>query len=153
MGAPTSSIFSEIYLQHLENTVLSDIIIKHNVLGYFRYVDDILIIYKEEQTYIHHVLDICNAATPTLSFTIEKEKHSTNFLYITIYKTNSRLSFRIYRKPTTTDNIIPQDSNHPPEHKMSAINYLSNCLISYPLKDTDKKHEYETIRYILHNNK
>jgi hypothetical protein len=59
----------------------------------------------------------------------------------------------MYRKPTT-DHIIPHDSNHPhPEHKISAINYLSNPLLSYPLKDTDKKQEYETIKCILHNNK
>ena len=88
MGAPTSSVFSEIYLQYLENTALSDILIQHNVLGYFRYVDDILIIYKEDHTDIHHVLNLFNNASPTLSFTIEKENNnSINFLDITIYKT------------------------------------------------------------------
>jgi hypothetical protein len=50
MGAPTSSVLSEIYLQHLENTEIYNLLIKHNIEGYFRYVDDILIIYNENRT-------------------------------------------------------------------------------------------------------
>ena len=151
MGAPTSSVFSEIYLQNLENTVLYDILIKHKVIGYFRYVDDIIIIHKEEQTYIHCVSNLFKTATPSLSFNTKKEKeNSIIFLDIAIYKTNN-LSCQTYRKLTATDHIIPQDSNHPPEHKMSAINYLTNRIISYPLNETDKNQEYETIKYILHN--
>ena len=154
MGTPTSSIFSEIYLQYLENTTLSDILIRHTVLGYFRYVNDILIIYKEHHTDIHHVFNPFNNATPTLSFTMVTENNnSIDFLDITIYKTNN-LVFCIYRKPTATDHIIPHDSNHPPpEHKLSAINYLSCRLITYPLHDIDKQQEYKTIKCILYNNK
>ena len=74
MGAPTSSIFSEIYLQYLENTILYDILIKHIIIGYFRYVDEILTVYNEEHTDIHRVLHLFNTAALTLSFTIEKEK-------------------------------------------------------------------------------
>jgi hypothetical protein len=47
MGAPTSSIFSEFYLQHLESTNIYDILTNHDIEGYFRYVDDILIVYNE----------------------------------------------------------------------------------------------------------
>jgi hypothetical protein len=43
MGAPTSSLFSEIYLQHLETTLIVDILLQYHIVGYFRYVDDILI--------------------------------------------------------------------------------------------------------------
>jgi len=56
MGAPTSSIFSEIYLQDLENAEITEVLSKHKVEGYFRYVD-ILIMYKEDQTNIHNMLD------------------------------------------------------------------------------------------------
>ena len=35
MGAPTSSIFSELYLQHLENTKIYDILMNHNIEVYF----------------------------------------------------------------------------------------------------------------------
>jgi hypothetical protein len=50
MGAPTSSIFSEIYLQFLENTIIYNIIVEHKIIGCFHYMDDILIVYKDSNT-------------------------------------------------------------------------------------------------------
>jgi hypothetical protein len=44
MGAPTSSILSEFYLQHLKNSKIYDILLNFNIMGYFQYVDDLLII-------------------------------------------------------------------------------------------------------------
>ena len=105
MGAPTSSVFSEISLQHIENTAIYDIVIKYHIVGYFRYVDDILIVYNKTTTNIYDVFNIFNNLMPTLKFTIEEE--------IDIAKENDNLSFDIYRKPTTTYTIIPNDSCHP----------------------------------------
>jgi len=33
MGAPTSSVFSEIYLQYIENTEICDVLLQHQVEG------------------------------------------------------------------------------------------------------------------------
>jgi hypothetical protein len=62
MGAPTSSILSEVYLQYIENTKIAYLLLKHNVEGYFRYVDDILVTYKEDRTNTHSVLSDFNSA-------------------------------------------------------------------------------------------
>jgi hypothetical protein len=74
MGAPTSSVLSEIYLQHLENTEICNLLIKQNIEGYFRYVDDILIIYNENRTNVSDHLDCFNKLNPKLVFTLEREK-------------------------------------------------------------------------------
>ena len=87
----------------------------------------------------------------TLQTSVAIGSNSINFLEITIYKSNG-LAFYIYRKSTATDHIIPHESNNPPEHKLSAISYLSHGLVSYPLHDIDKQQEYEMIKYILYNN-
>ena len=137
-GVTTSSTFSEIYLQLMENTKIYDILVKHGIIGYFQHVDDILIVYKDKITDIHKVLDLFNEVSRTLSFTIQEENNSINFLDISIYKKND-IYFKIYRKPTATDLIIPYDSNHPPEHKISAIRYLANRLITYPSKQRRQK--------------
>jgi hypothetical protein len=48
-----------------------------------------------------------------MNFTIEEEKENKiNFLDITILKENNNFSFDVYRKPTTTDTIIPNVSCH-----------------------------------------
>jgi hypothetical protein len=73
MGARTSSIISEIYLQNIENTKIFQILVKHKTEGYCRHVDDILFTYKQDQTNIQEVLDNFNNLTPNIKFTLEEE--------------------------------------------------------------------------------
>jgi RNase adaptor protein for sRNA GlmZ degradation len=40
MGAPTSAILAEEFLQHLEDTQIPDILKKHQITGYYRYIYD-----------------------------------------------------------------------------------------------------------------
>lgn len=74
----------------------------------------------------------------------EEINNSINFLDITIYKTDQNISFNIYRKPTATDTIIPKDSCHPNGHKMAAIMFLVNRIVTYPMNETNEKKEYYT---------
>jgi hypothetical protein len=114
MGAPTFSIFSEIYPQHTKNTKIVDILLKNHITGHFRYVDDIFIVYKKDTTNIYDVLNIFNNIMPTMKFTTEEEKENKiSFLDITIPKEENNISFEIYRKPATTDTVIPNESCHP----------------------------------------
>jgi len=73
IGSPTSTIFSEIYLEYIENTAIYDILRHNNITGYFQYVDDILIVYKNNTTNIIDVFSSFNEVMPTLKFTMEKE--------------------------------------------------------------------------------
>ena len=153
MGAPTSSILSEIFLQYIEYTEICNIIKQHNIIGYFRYVDDILIVYNDKDTNIQNVLKLFNNISPTLNFTIEHEvNNSINFLDLTIYK-NQQFSFRVYRKPTATDIIIPLGSNQHPAQKIAAISYFANRIITYPLDNKDKDIDCYNVKQILYNNK
>lgn len=139
-GAPTSSILSEIYLDYMKNTEICDVLLKHQVEGYFRYVDGILIMHKESKTNIYEILSLFINIMPNMKFTLEEEKENrVNFLDITITKNDDNLSFGIYRKPTTTDTIIPNDLCHPREHKLAAIIYLSNRMKMYNLNPQTKR--------------
>ena len=147
MGASTSSILSEIYLQHMENTTVPELLEKHIIKGYFRYVDDILLVYIDNPTSIHNVLDEFNNLTPKLKFTLEEEQNNQiNFLDITIKKNHKGLSFDIYRKPTTTDIIIPTDSCHPNEQKNSGYQILpgqATNIQTNPWKQRERKRNRE----------
>jgi hypothetical protein len=153
MGAPSSSIFSEIYLQHAEHTVISDILIQNNILGYFGYVDDILIAYNASVTDIYKDFDSFNTSLPKMKFTMENETdNQINFFDITITKGTENLAFNIYRKPTTTYIIIPRESCHPQEQKHAAIRFLNNRMNTYYFSDSNKQVENNTIEHILCNN-
>jgi len=154
MGAPTSSIFSEIYLESLDNQEILQLLNKHNIKVYFRYVDDILIVYDRNTSNIHDVTEDFNNIAPELKFTLEREMNrQINYLDITIQRTQRGPSTNIYRKPTTTDSIIPNDSCHPIGHKMAAIHYLYNRMNTYQLSQSAVKQEENTIIQILSNNK
>ena len=127
MVAASSSIFTEIYLQHTKNIKIIAILSEHHIRGYFHYIDDILIVYKNDTSNIYDVLDILNSIIPTMKFTMENEKENKiNFVDITISKEESNISFSIYRKPLTMDTIIPNDSCNPQEHKLAAGNKIVN---------------------------
>jgi hypothetical protein len=62
------------------------------------------------------------------------------------------MTYDIYRKPTSTDLIIHNDSCHPHEHKRSAINFLVNRMKKYPITHGSRDREKRTIITILHRN-
>lgn len=67
MGAPTSAIFAEVYMQHLEHTSVVDILSKHKIMNYYRYVYDILVVYNMQKTNIMNTLNVFNAIHPKLN--------------------------------------------------------------------------------------
>jgi hypothetical protein len=153
MDAPTSAIPAEIFIQNLEHNDILKILQKHQILDYYRYVDDILIIYNEDCTDINNTLTDFNSIHPNIQYTIETQNdNKINYLDITIENKNNTLTFDIYRKPTTTDIIIRNDSCHPTEHKHSAIRCMINRMNTYPISTENKHKETQLISTILHNN-
>jgi len=72
MYAASSSIISEMFLQHIEHTHLLHLTQKHKLVNYVRYVDDILI-YDSQHTDIHSILHDFNSLHQSLHFTGETE--------------------------------------------------------------------------------
>jgi hypothetical protein len=110
--------------------------------------------YKEDNTNIHRMLDDSNNLAPTTNFTLEEEQNNKiNFLDITITKNHNGLAFEIYRKPTATDIVIPNDSCHPREHKTAAIRYYCNRMKTYKLTPENRQKERDNIWQISLSNK
>jgi hypothetical protein len=150
MGAPTSAILAEVCIQHLEHTSIADILSKHQIMDYYRYVGDILIIYNAQKTNIINTLHDFNAVHPKLKFTMEQQtQNRLNYLDLMIKKNQNELDFEIYRKPASTDLIIHNTSCHPYEHTKAAINYLYNRMNTYKLTKENKEKEKEIIAQIL----
>jgi hypothetical protein len=77
----------------------------------------------------------------------EEQGKKINFLDITIHREVTKVSYSIYRKPTTTSTTIHSTSCHPNEHKMAAFNYLFKRINCYSLTHNDKKNEMSIIIY------
>jgi hypothetical protein len=129
MGAPFSGLTAEFFFQNLEDTHFTHLFNKHKITAYFRYVDDILIIYDSHHTDIQNIQEDFNNLHLSMKFTAEPESNNQiNFIDITLHRTPTNWITSIYRKPYFTDSIIPYSSNHPPQHKYAAIRYLYNRL-------------------------
>jgi hypothetical protein len=138
IGAPSSALLAEIYLQSLEHNQILHLLLKHKILSYRRYVDDILITYDTTNANINNTLSDFNKLHHKIQFTIENElNNQINFLDIPILRHHNNLQFGTYRKHTATDIMIHNDSCHPNEHKMSGINYLINRITTYPITQSN----------------
>jgi hypothetical protein len=76
----------------MEHKQLYPILWKHQIIRYFRYVDDILIIYDKNKTNIDETLTEFNKEKTSIKFTTEKEQqNSINFLDITLHRKRTQL--------------------------------------------------------------
>jgi len=122
MGAPTSDLFAEFFLQYLEQLHISQLSDKHKIIKHFRYADDVLVIYNTNHTDVQSVLKDFNTLHPRLKFTAEGEKNNKiNLTDVTIHRTPTNWRIALYRKPTFTETIIPYTSNDPIQHKYAAV--------------------------------
>jgi len=155
MGSPISGILAEIFIHNIEKTKILTPHNKHfqKIIYWHRYVDDIIILYHGTARQIHQLHTLINKAHPQLKFTIEVEQNnSLNFLDLQITKSNNKHEFNIYRKPTTTDTIIHNTSNHPTQHKHAALNTMIHRLLNIPMNKINYNNEVNIIKYIAQEN-
>ena len=145
VGAPSSSLIAEIFLQHTKYQQMAELSTKHIIINYFLYVDDILIIFDPNHYSIQTILAEFKTLHTKLQFTVEVEKDNTiNYLDVNIHRTPSDWKTAIYRKPTFTGTIIPYTPNHPLQHKYAALRFLCNRLHAYNRQNTYKKKTLST---------
>jgi len=152
MGSPISGTMAEMFLQHIENKHIKQLLDSKNIVFYTRYFDDIFNIYDTRitpdkiQIHVDHMHKNLKL-TPT-----HEDNAQISFLDILITRQKNDLSISIYRKPTTTDTTINYISNHPMEHKLAAFRYYINRMITFPLNEENRNNEWKIIRNIPHNN-
>jgi hypothetical protein len=106
MGAPTSAILSELYLQYLEHNEIYNILTKHSILIYSRYVDDILILYNNAYTNIKPTLTDFSNIHKNLQFTIKKNNNTINNLDLTIHRKSTTIQYNIHSNPSIYEQSV-----------------------------------------------
>ncbi|XP_072380863.1 uncharacterized protein [Diabrotica undecimpunctata] len=120
MGSPLSPFLADIFLDSLEQKFVNN---NNKIVFWSRYVDDCIALIQGTQDDALQILDDLNNLHPNISFTLEPESDKKlNFLDMTISRNKDSLEYNIYRKPTQTDHVIHDTSNHPTQHKMAAFN-------------------------------
>lgn len=154
MGAPTSPLIADIFMNDLEMNIFnSKSPLLNNVLLWKRYVDDIFCIWTGSERQLDTFLKFLNSLHSQIQFTIEIGNNATlNFLDLTLSITNNKIEFNIYRKPTYTDTVIHNTSNHPISQKHSAFHSMIHRLVNVPMSDNNFFTELSIIKQIAVNN-
>jgi hypothetical protein len=155
MGSPLSGTLANIYLNHIENEHILNNRNKlaNNIKYWHRYVDDILLLFTGTNRQLDQLLNYINNIHPNIKFTVEIEQNQMiNFLDLTIKNVNNKHAFKIFRKPTQTDQTIHVTSNHPYQHKMAAYNHMIHRLNNIPMSVDDYQEELNIIKYIADQN-
>jgi hypothetical protein len=92
MGFLSSAVLSEIYLQYIKSNIIIELALKHKLLGYFRYVDDTLLVYDHSTANINYILRDFNQISQSLHFSVEMECNKlVSFLDLSINRLYNEL--------------------------------------------------------------
>jgi len=81
MRSPTSSTIAEIFLQHMESTLMKQLFDTKNIAFYTRYVYDMLLMYNSQHITPETINNYINRIHPKLHFNpTYKNNNSINFL-------------------------------------------------------------------------
>ena len=93
MGSPVSGTMAEVFLQHLEETIIKPLLDTKILSFYTRYVDDILLIYDSTCTNLDNILQYIDTIHRNIHLSPTPESnYSVNFLDLSVTRNPTHLS-------------------------------------------------------------
>ncbi|XP_067121140.1 uncharacterized protein [Centruroides vittatus] len=146
MGSPMSGLLCELVVRRMERITLINF--KEDIILYRRYVDDVLVIWKNHAR-IHQFLNAMNSNDHGLRLNLEQlSGDELHFLDIGITFKNGAINTKVYIKPTHDPLYIPSTSNDPITYKLSAFRALIRRAFQYCSNIMDTMRELERIRQV-----
>ena len=120
MGTRVAPNFANVYMGRLEERFVYQTEWANHIIIWVRFIDDIFLIWKNDQDSLISFINYLNNVVPSIKFTHEISAHSVNFLDTTVLKDNQgNISTDVYQKPTDTHPYLHWTSAHPPHLKRS----------------------------------
>ena len=96
--------YANLFMDKLERKLLSEARVQPNI--WFRYIDDIFVVWTEGEEKLRGFLNFINAAHDTIKFTWTWSKMQINFLDIQVINSNGKIEKDLYIKPTDTHQYL-----------------------------------------------
>lgn len=101
MGKKFAPHYADIFMAEFEKEALAKCTLKPDL--YFRYLDDIFIVWSHGRTAFNDFLQIFNSHRASINFKAEVSSNSINFLDTTLFRsTDNSIHSKVYFKPTDT---------------------------------------------------
>ena len=116
MGTKCAPSYAIIFMRKLETEFLSTTRLRP--LVWWRYIDDIFIIWPYTRPALNSFLEALNSFHETIKFTSEVSATSVNFLDVKVHNDNQgKLHTSLYTKPTDSHLYLHYSSFHPKHQK------------------------------------
>ena len=124
MGSSLSPVLANLCMEFIEIEFISNCPEDIKPLIWFRYVDDVFIIYQKDEANFNRFLDYVNNLVPSIKFTVEWEMdNKLPFLDVLVHHNpiTNAFSFSVYRKPTNSEMYIHYFSYHSSQVKSNIV--------------------------------
>uniref|UniRef100_A0A803TIM4 Reverse transcriptase domain-containing protein n=1 Tax=Anolis carolinensis TaxID=28377 RepID=A0A803TIM4_ANOCA len=114
MGSPLAPSIANLFMAHLENTILLNPSLNmyySNIIYYGRFIDDIFIVFKTTEAAVGFSNWI-NTIHTSIKFTSHLNLSHINFLDVTVYKHHNKLLVKNFRKPSDKNSFLHYNSFH-----------------------------------------
>ena len=119
IGTKFAPLYACIFMDQVESKFLQTQ--KFQPLVWFRYIDDIFLIWTHGENSLKNLMTEINNFNPNIKFTYEFSKASINFLHLNIKLSNGKIQTSLYVKPTNHHQYPHFQSSHPKHTKRSII--------------------------------
>ena len=111
IGTKMAPPYAILFLAELEEGFLKNCKFKPEV--WFRYIDDIFMVWTHGEEKLQEFLNDLNSFHDTIKFTAESSRETVNFLDVKVSLKNGVFSTDLYVKPTDTHQFLHPSSCHP----------------------------------------
>ena len=111
MGTRMSPKYANIFMADFETQLMSAT--SHTPLKYFRFIDDIFMIWTAGLENLEKFIETANNRHPSIKFTHECSASHISFLDTTVHLINNNIETEIFTKPTDSHLYLLPSSCHP----------------------------------------
>ena len=151
MGSPLGPTFADFYVSNLENNLLSQDRIS-NPIFYFRYVDDVIAVFKSENHVKYFIRRLKDSSV--LNFTVDP-MHNNKFHFLDVsmlISEDGAIQTGVHIKPTDTGLYVNFNSYLPENYKISVVKTLVNRALTHSSCWNSYVTEIERLKQICINN-
>ena len=110
IGTKMAPPYAIIYMDELERGFLENYHLQP--LVWWRYIDDIFMLWQHGEKELKKFLDILNCYHPSIKFTWDYSREKINFLDVNVIRKDNQLITDLYIKPTDTHQYLHASSCH-----------------------------------------
>lgn len=115
MGSPVAPGYANVFMDMIETQIILQNQLADNVIAWYRFVDDIFVLWKGTEIQLDAFTLYLNSIHPLLEFTITKDPVEISFLDVKVMKKEGVIHTTLFTKETDKNNLLKRDSFHAPQ--------------------------------------